>query len=97
MCVAGSHPCGRGAERAGSVDVLTPGVLVGRTVGAGPEAVGGAGGETVDVASEDHGAGDGSACEERAELGALRSVRGYLIGLRGGKVSGAYIDARLGC
>ena len=58
------------AERAGSVDVLTPGVLVGGLVGAGPEAVGGARGATVDIAPEDDGAGSPATCKERPELAA---------------------------
>ena len=95
MCVAG---CTRaeGAERAGSVDVLTPGVLVGGAVGASPKAVGGAGRVTIDVAPENDGAGGSATCKERPELGALWVVRGHFIGLVGGKVGGAHIDADSG-
>src|SRR5690242_19135116 len=90
----GGHHPGRGrAKRACSVDLLAPGILVRGTVGAGPEAVRGAGGVTVHVASEDDGAGRRTASKDRSELGALQLVRGHLNGLVPGKVSSAYVNA----
>ena len=95
--VRGRHHLRRGrAERAGSVHLLTTGVLVGGPVGSNPEALGRAGGATIDVASEDDGAGGRAAGEERLELGALRGVRGHLIGLMRGQVGGAHVDADSG-
>src|SRR3954454_1165316 len=88
---------GRGrAERARSVDVLAPGVLFGRRVGAGPEALRGAGGATVDVTPEDDGAGGRATCKERPELGALQVVCSHLIGPAGGEVGGAHVDVDSG-
>jgi hypothetical protein len=60
----GHHPRRGRAKRACSVDLLTPGILVRGTVGAGPEAVRGAGGATVQVASEDDGVGRRAACKD---------------------------------
>ena len=66
------------------------------TVGAGPEAVRGAGGVTVQVASEDDGAGRRAACKDRSQLGALQLVRGRFNGLVRGKLSSAYVNADRG-
>src|SRR5215467_14830014 len=74
----GHHPRRGRAKRSCSVDLLTPGILVRGTVGAGPEAVRGAGGATVHVAAEDDGAGRRAACKDHSELGALQLVRGRL-------------------
>src|SRR5947209_1877966 len=84
------HPRGGGAEPAGSIDLLTSGILVAGPVAASPEAERRAGGPTVDVASEDDCAGGRVTCKAGPELGALRAVRGRLIGLGGGEVGGAY-------
>src|SRR5439155_9157339 len=89
----GHHPRRGRAKRACSVDLLTPGILVCGTVGAGPEAVRGAGGATVHVASEDDGAGRSAACKDRSELGALQLVRGHLNRPVRGKVSSADVNA----
>src|SRR5215467_9068753 len=81
----GHHPRRGRAKRACSVDLLTPGILVRGSVGAGPEAVRGARAATVHVASEDDGAARRAVGQDRSELGALRRVRGHLIGLVRGK------------
>lgn len=79
VSVCARHHLHRGrAERAASIDLLASGVRVGGTVGSGPEAMGGAGEETVDVAPEDDGAVGRATGKERSELGALRVVRGHL-------------------
>src|SRR5439155_12529195 len=91
----GHHPRRGRAKRACSVDLLTPGILVCGTVGARPEAVRGAGGATVHVASEDDSAGRRAACKDRPELTALQLVRGRLNGLMCGKVSSAHVNADL--
>jgi hypothetical protein len=77
------HACRQRAEHASSVDLLAPGILMGGSVGPGPEAARRAGVATVDVAAEDDGAGDRATCKERPELGALRAVGRHLVGLRG--------------
>ena len=93
----GGDHLGRGrAERARSIDVLTPGVLLRGPVGAGPEALRGAGGATIDVAREDDGAVGRATCKERPELGALRVVCSNLIGPAGGEVGGAHVDVDSG-
>src|SRR3954454_6337709 len=91
VAVPGGHHLDQGrVERAGSIDVLAPGVLLGGPVGAGPEALGGAGGATVEVAREDDRAGGRTTGQERPELGALWVVCRHLIGLVGGEVRGAH-------
>ena len=53
----GNHLGRRRVQRAGSVDLLKAGVLLGGPVGADPETRRGAGGATVDVTPEDDGTG----------------------------------------
>jgi hypothetical protein len=84
----------RRAQRPGAVDLLDPGVLVGRRVAAHPEAARSARGQAVDVASEDDRARGLPTRQHRPELGALRGVGGDLDGLVGGQMSGAHDDAR---
>src|SRR4051794_41866 len=94
---AGDH-LGRGrAERARSIDLLTPGVLLAGHVGANPEALRGAGGAPVDVAREDHGAGGRATCKECPELVALRAVCSHLIALPRSEVGGAHVNVDSGC
>src|SRR6185312_9205106 len=81
----GHHPCRGRAKRPCSVDLLTPGILVRGTVGARPEAVRGAGGATVHIASEDDSAGRRAAGKDRPELTALRLILSRLNGLVCGK------------
>ena len=83
----------RRAERGGSVDLLTPGVLAGGPIGPGPEAVRGAGGPAVDVAAEDDCASSRATRKERSELGALRSVGADLVDFGRRQVRGAHVDA----
>jgi hypothetical protein len=69
--VDGGHDPRRGrAERGGSVDLLQPGILIGRPVGQGPQAGRGAGGATVEVGRRN---GGGPAPASRAST--LREVR----------------------
>ena len=84
-----------GARSAFSVDLLAAGVLAGGAVGECPEALGGAGGKTVEVAPEDDAAG-GAGGEERGELGALRVIRGRLNRVVGGQVRSAHLEAESG-
>src|SRR4051812_16482805 len=76
--------------------MLEPGGLLSGPVGAGPEAVGGAGVATVYVTPEDDGAGGRATCEERRELGALRVVPGHLDGRAGVQVGGADVGVDWG-
>ena len=91
--MSGRYHLGPGREEGrGSIDLLTPGVLMGGSVGSGPEAVWSAGRATVQVAPEDDGSGGRAASEEGSEFRALGCVRGDLVGFRGGQMSGAYVD-----
>src|SRR3954447_9591874 len=70
--------------------------MAGGAVGAGPEAVAGAGAAAVDVTAEDDGASGRSPCQQRGELGALRVVPGHLGGGAGVQVGGADVDVAPG-
>jgi hypothetical protein len=97
VSVRGRHYLRRGrAERAASVDVLESGGLRGGPVGAGPEAGGGAGAETVDVTAESDGACGRPTRKERRELDALRVVPGDLNSCARVQVGGAHVDVGAG-
>ena len=97
VTVRGRHHLRRGrAERAASVDVLKSGGLLGGSVGAGPDAGGGAGVATVDVTPEGDGACGRATCKERREFDALRVVPGDLNGRACVQVGGAHVDVHPG-
>src|SRR5947209_5598575 len=95
--VRGGQHLRRGrAECAGSVDLLKAGGLVGGPVGADPEMLRRAVAATVDVSAKNDGTAGGATSKERLECGALRRVRGHLIGFVGGKVRSAHLNAGAG-
>src|SRR3954452_20382623 len=92
----GDHLGLRRAERARSISLLKPRVLIRGAVGAAPKRPRRTGAATVDVAPEDDRARGRATRKYRPKLGALRAVRAHLIGGAGGEVRRAHVDAGSG-